>query len=122
MISVVNCHRDHGVDARPAARAALDRHIADLNGELAPMRLQPVAADFGAAIKGLRSIDSMQDALDTTLAQAKIAADGQARVIRHNVANFKGVTTTIAFEPNGELKNPAMTLYAYKDGKKVALN
>jgi branched-chain amino acid transport system substrate-binding protein len=36
--------------------------------------------------------------------------------------NYKGVTTTIAFEPNGELKNPAITLYVYKDGKKVALN
>ena len=36
--------------------------------------------------------------------------------------NFKGVTTTIAFEPNGELKNPAITLSVYKDGKKVALN
>ncbi len=36
--------------------------------------------------------------------------------------NFKGVTTTIAFEPNGELKNPAITLYIYKDGKKFALN
>jgi branched-chain amino acid transport system substrate-binding protein len=36
--------------------------------------------------------------------------------------NFKGVTTTIQFEPNGELKNPAITLYAYKDGKKVALD
>ena len=36
--------------------------------------------------------------------------------------NFKGITTTIAFEPNGELKNPAITLYVYKDGKKVALN
>ena len=37
-------------------------------------------------------------------------------------ANFKGVTTTIAFEPNGELKNPAITLYVYKDGKKSPLN
>jgi branched-chain amino acid transport system substrate-binding protein len=36
--------------------------------------------------------------------------------------NYKGVTTTIAFEPNGELKNPAITLYVYKDGKKVALD
>lgn len=36
--------------------------------------------------------------------------------------SFKGVTTTIEFEPNGELKNPAITLYVYKDGKKVALN
>lgn len=36
--------------------------------------------------------------------------------------NFKGVTTTISFEPNGELKNPAITLYVYKDGKKSPLN
>ena len=36
--------------------------------------------------------------------------------------NFKGVTTTIGFEPNGELKNPAITLYVYKDGKKSPLN
>jgi branched-chain amino acid transport system substrate-binding protein len=36
--------------------------------------------------------------------------------------NYKGITTTVIFEPNGELKNPAMTLYTYKDGKKVALN
>src|SRR4051812_39044757 len=37
-------------------------------------------------------------------------------------ANYKGVTANIQFEPNGELKNPAMTLYVYKDGKKVPLN
>ncbi len=37
-------------------------------------------------------------------------------------ANVKGVTGTIQFEPNGELKNPSMTLSVYKDGKKTALN
>ncbi len=36
--------------------------------------------------------------------------------------NFKGVTTTVQFESNGELKNPAMTLYTYKGDKKNALN
>lgn len=36
-------------------------------------------------------------------------------------SNFKGVTSTIAFEPNGELKNAAITLYNYKDGKKTPL-
>jgi branched-chain amino acid transport system substrate-binding protein len=34
-------------------------------------------------------------------------------------ANYKGVTGTIQFEPNGELKNAATTLYTYKDGKKT---
>jgi branched-chain amino acid transport system substrate-binding protein len=36
--------------------------------------------------------------------------------------SFKGVTANVAFEADGELKNPAMTLYTYKDGKKQALN
>jgi len=36
--------------------------------------------------------------------------------------NYKGVTANIGFESDGELKNPAMTLYVYKDGKKVPLN
>jgi len=36
-------------------------------------------------------------------------------------ANFKGVTANIAFEPNGELKNAATTLYNYVDGKKTPL-
>ena len=35
---------------------------------------------------------------------------------------YKGVTTTVEFESDGELKNPAMTFYAYKDGKQIALN
>ncbi len=37
-------------------------------------------------------------------------------------SNFKGVTSTIQFESNGEMKNPAITLYVYKDGKQVPLN
>ena len=37
-------------------------------------------------------------------------------------SNYKGVTANIAFEPNGELKNPAITMYVYKDGKKTPLN
>lgn len=37
-------------------------------------------------------------------------------------SNYKGVTANIAFEPNGEIKNPAITLYVYKDGKKTPLN
>jgi branched-chain amino acid transport system substrate-binding protein len=37
-------------------------------------------------------------------------------------SNFKGVTAAIAFEENGEMKNPAITLYKYVDGKKTPLN
>ena len=36
--------------------------------------------------------------------------------------NYKGVTTTVQFEADGELKNPQMTFYVYKDGKPTPLN
>jgi branched-chain amino acid transport system substrate-binding protein len=35
---------------------------------------------------------------------------------------YKGITTTIQFESDGELKNPSMTFYAFRGGQKVALN
>jgi branched-chain amino acid transport system substrate-binding protein len=37
-------------------------------------------------------------------------------------AAYQGVTAKVQFESNGELKNPAMTLYGYKDGKKTPVN
>ena len=37
-------------------------------------------------------------------------------------SNYQGVTTKIGFEADGELKNPAMTLYNYAGGKKIPLN
>lgn len=37
-------------------------------------------------------------------------------------SDHQGVTARVMFESNGELKNPAMTLYTYKGGKKVAIN
>ncbi len=35
--------------------------------------------------------------------------------------NYEGVTAKVVFEADGELKDPAMTLYVYKDGKKTPL-
>lgn len=73
-------------EAVMSARRALAQHIASLDAELSPIRLTPPAVDFALAIKGLRSIASMQDALDTELANGKIAADAQSRTIRTNRA------------------------------------
>ena len=49
------------------------------------------------------------------------STDPKVYVPKMGATNFKGVTANIAFEANGELKNPSMTLSTYKDGKKVAL-
>ncbi len=50
------------------------------------------------------------------------STDPKVYVAKMHATSYRGVTANIAFEPNGELKNPAMTLYMYKDGKKSALN
>ena len=50
------------------------------------------------------------------------SADPKVYLARLFDANYQGVTTKVGFEADGELKNPAMTLYVYKDGKKVPLN
>jgi branched-chain amino acid transport system substrate-binding protein len=49
------------------------------------------------------------------------SADPKVYLPKLAAVNYKGVTANIAFEKDGELKNPAMTLYQYKDGKKVPL-
>jgi len=49
------------------------------------------------------------------------SADPKVYVTELAKSNFQGVTAMIGFEPNGELKNAATTLYTYKDGKKAPL-
>jgi predicted phage-related endonuclease len=83
-------------EAVVAARSALAAHYVSLNAELAPTALSVPLVDFAGAIKGLRSFDSMQDALDTLLAQSKIDADATARTVRTNQATFK--RTAAGFE------------------------
>ncbi|OJV57342.1 MAG: hypothetical protein BGO36_12145 [Burkholderiales bacterium 68-10] len=36
-------------------------------------------------------------------------------------SSYKGITSTIAFEPNGEVKNAAITISTYPGGKKTPL-
>ncbi len=84
-------------EAVAKARRALGEHVASLNAEIAPMRVTVGPVDFAGAIKGLRSIASMQDALDTALAGGKIAADTAARVVRGNVATFQAEAAGFEF-------------------------
>ena len=50
------------------------------------------------------------------------SADPKVYIPKLIESDFKGVTANIQFEPNGELKNAAITLYKYEDGKKVPLS
>lgn len=114
-------------EAVDSVRKALDMHIAVIHAEIAPMRLPAMAVDFAGAIKGKKSLASMQDALDTVLAAAKIAADTAARAIRSNVAVFKDKAAgfEFLFADLGQLVNKApddfaLALQARIDAHKVA--
>jgi branched-chain amino acid transport system substrate-binding protein len=64
------------------------------------------------------------DAVMMIAEAVKRAGSAEPAKIREQLAKgeFQGVTAKIGFDTIGEIKNPAMTLYTYKAGKKVALN
>jgi len=64
----------------------LANHIAALNTRLGKPYMPAIPADFGGAIKNLRTFDSMQNAVDTALATAKIAASAAADRIQANLS------------------------------------
>lgn len=68
-----------------AGIAALQKHIRELNAAMPSNYMPQVPADFGGAIKGLRTVDSIRNAVDTELARAKIAASEIANRIQANV-------------------------------------
>lgn len=65
---------------------ALRVHIDSLNARLARVRLPAYAADFAGAIKGKKSLTSIQDAVDTKLAQAKVETSAMADEMQVNLA------------------------------------
>lgn len=66
--------------------AAFRAHIASLNTAIGKDYMPTIAADFGMAIKGLRSLASMRDAVDVLLANSKIKADAEFKKIMANMA------------------------------------
>lgn len=69
--------------------AALRKHIVELNAAMPDDYMPQVPADFGGVIKGLRTVDSIRNAVDTELARAKIAASEIANKIHANVKTIK---------------------------------
>ena len=65
---------------------AYAEHVAALEREIAPIRLALIDPNFAEAIKGKRNYTSMQDAVETMLAGAKITADAAATDVRSKLA------------------------------------
>ena len=68
-----------------AGQKSLQEHVAALNARIGRPLMPAVHADFAAAIKGKRTIDSLRGAVDDTLAQAKIDANAIADRITINL-------------------------------------
>ena len=64
---------------------ALRQHIAELHAGVGKPWVQVPQANFGAVIKGMRSLDSIRGAINDELARCKIEADAQARRIVANI-------------------------------------
>ncbi len=71
-------------------RVALAGHIAALVTRLGKPYMPQIAGDFAGAIKGLKTLDSVRNAIDTELARAKIEASATADRIE---ANMKLIAT-----------------------------
>lgn len=70
------------------AEQALTDHVAAINKTLGKVLLPAVVADFVGAMKNKRTIASLQDAVDTELARAKIDASQAADSIRLNLTSL----------------------------------
>jgi len=64
---------------------ALATHLEALNTRIGKPYMTAVPADFAGAIKGKRSLESIRDAVNTTLANAKISANAIADRIQINL-------------------------------------
>ena len=70
------------------ASADFAAHIELLEAETKPIRLGIIGRNFGEAIKGLKSLESMQEKVDTALRDEKFAADQTAKDVRAKLAGF----------------------------------
>ena len=66
----------------------LAEHIGTLNKRLGRVQMPAINADFLAAIKGKRTVESLRNAVDTVLANAKITANDIADKIQINLATL----------------------------------
>lgn len=80
-----------------AGAQALFDHITALNTRLGKPYMPLVTADFAGAIKGKRTIDSLNDAVDTLLANTKIEASATADRIQANLATLRELAADHAF-------------------------
>jgi len=80
-----------------AASDAFAAHIAALNKRLGKPYMPQITPQFGASVKGLKTMTSIQNAVDTELARCKIEANEIADRIQMNLASLRELAADHAF-------------------------
>jgi len=75
----------------------LAEHIAALNTRLGKPYMPPIVADWAAAIKSLRTMTSLQNAVDTLIATKKIEASAAADRIEANLNSLRELAANHTF-------------------------
>lgn len=86
--------------------AALAKHVEELNAAMPANYMPQVPADLGGCIKGLKSVDSIRNAVSTELANAKIRASEIANKIHVNIKTLKESGLVVHDAPFLVLKAP----------------
>lgn len=79
------------------AKEKWQEHIAGLNKRLGKPYMPEIPADFALAMKGLKSLSSMQNAVDTLLANAKLTANEACDKIDANLKTLRELAADYAF-------------------------
>jgi predicted phage-related endonuclease len=86
------------LEIKQRAEKAFSDHIAAINKRIGPkIQLPAVPTDFAGAIKNKRNLASLQDAVDTELARAKIQANAIADAISINLNSLRELAVGFEF-------------------------
>lgn len=75
------------------ARAAWDAHVRTINTRLRRVSIRGQAPDFGGAMKGKKTLESLRGAVDDVLAKAKIEANQEAEDVAANLKTIDELTS-----------------------------
>lgn len=70
------------------AQAEFNKHLAELSETINKVQITQIVIDFEAVMKGKRSFEKMEEAVNSELAKAKIEANEIAQVIRKNLESL----------------------------------
>lgn len=84
-------------DAIINGSVSLASHINELNAELAPFKLPPSTLDLKSEIKGKRTLESINNAIDTAVANEKINLSSTAQHMRINISTLNELAQNYQF-------------------------